>query len=126
MSEPISTTAATAAATSAGMLTAAGVIHFLNGEAGIVLAAFGGASVSILNAHTDPLWRRLVWMTISFVLGITFAEFAAALVAHFVPAVTVPASLGAALAAATIVGILKLAARSANAQQPFQLPWSKR
>jgi hypothetical protein len=120
MSEPISTGAA------AGLLTAAGLVQFLTGEAGIVWAAFAGATVFMMNAHDGSLASRLLRMAVSFVLGIVFADFTAALVSRLVPgAITVPPSFGAAIAAAGAVGVLRLTARSADAQGTVTF-WGKK
>ncbi len=109
MSEPIS------GAGAAVLLTAAGVVQFMTGEAGIVWAAFAGSAVFMLTSHDAPAWQRILCMLLSFPLGISFADFAAHALAHLIPGVdTVPASVGAAVAAACAVGLLKFFAHKSE------------
>ncbi|HCU14677.1 holin [Hafnia phage yong2] len=118
MSEPLTGTGTASAA-----LTGVTFVGLLSGvDAGVVIGAFAGAVVFVLSATEFPIWKRLVFFGISFVLGVLTAGFAASMISTVTPdSVVVEKSIGALVASATVVRILMvIISRSSNPTLNFK------
>lgn len=103
MSEPL-TTGAGATLTVTGM-TFAGLLA--GTDASIVIGAFIGAAIFVLEAHEFPVWKRLVFFIFSFALGALLAGFTASLISRVLfNLVEVDNIIGAIVTSATAVKII--------------------
>ncbi|MEG1466318.1 MAG: phage holin family protein [Hafnia sp.] len=109
----------------AGTLAVTGVtlVGLLSGlDAGVVIGSFAGAVVFVLSASEFPIWKRLVFFGISFVLGVLTAGFAASMISTVTPdSVSVEKPIGALVASASVVRILMfIISKSSNPTLNFK------
>lgn len=102
MAEPTSTTIATAA------LASAGLFAMLPGvDAGVVLGAFAGASVFVLNSNDIKWPRKVAYLLLAFAAGLIGAPMATSIIDFLTPEkVQVPHSVGALVSAAIVIKLL--------------------
>ena len=103
MLEPTTSTGAATAA-----VTGVTLVGLLSGlDAGVVIGAFAGAVVFVLSASEFPIWKRLAFFIVAFVLGVLTANFSTSVLSTVAPeSVTVEKPIGALVSSATIVWIL--------------------
>jgi hypothetical protein len=78
-------------------------------DAGVMIGAFIGAVIFVLEAHEFPVWKRWIFFIFSFVLGALLAEQSAAILTKMLFHVfTVDKIIGAIVAAAVAVKIIIL------------------
>lgn len=102
MAEPTSTTAVGVAMGGVGVFALFPIF-----DAGVVLGAFAGAAVFVLNSSALGNLRKFAYFGLAFVAGLLAAQMAADMLALVLPArVQVPVSVGAMLAAALVINLL--------------------
>ncbi|GJL40150.1 phage holin family protein [Enterobacter cloacae complex sp. ECC445] len=93
-------------------LLIAGILGLSHHESGIIIGAFAGSLIFAVSASNKAIWARVILFTASMLTGITSAEFAASLLSSVLSkllqhSVITPAPVGATLAAAASVRLLK-------------------
>lgn len=118
MLEP--TTGAGAATLAVTGVTLVGLLSGL--DAGVVIGSFAGAVVFVLSASEFPIWKRLVFFGISFILGVLTAGFAASMISTVTPdSVAVEKPIGALVASASVVRVLMfIISKSSNPTLNFK------
>lgn len=104
-------------------VTGVTLVGLLSGlDAGVVIGSFAGAVVFVLSASEFPIWKRLVFFGISFVLGVLTAGFAASMISTVTPdSVSVEKPIGALVASASVVRILMfIISKSSNPTLNFK------
>lgn len=103
MPEPVSTSGM-----ATPLLMSATFVGLWSGaDAGVVIGAFAGAVVFVLSAAEFPVWKRLLFFIVSFVMGILGAGFTASIIDAFLPdQVVVDKPIGALVAAASVISLL--------------------
>lgn len=116
MSEPISTSTATAAVASVTVLSILPLA-----DPGIVIGAFTGATLFVMTDDILSKWRRVMLFVISFLGGALCASLSASLLSALTQGIAqVPTAVGAIVASALFVRILQAAMRfTANPETFF-------
>lgn len=110
MSEPVTTTGATAA------LTGVTFLGLLSGiDAGVVIGAFAGSVVFVLSAPDFTLAKRLMLFAVSFFSGLLSSAFIASVINSITPdGVIADKPLGALIASAIAVRLLMFMSKKAD------------
>jgi hypothetical protein len=107
MSEPISTSTATAAVAGVTVLSILPLA-----DPSIVIGAFTGATLFVMTDDILTKWRRVMLFVVSFLGGAMCAGLSASLLSQLMPGVApVHAGVGAIVASALLVRILQAAMR---------------
>lgn len=114
MNEPMNSAATYAAVAGAG--TAAGVLKvFYDQDPSVVMCAFFGAVVFVLSAKESTRLERIVYLVVSFCVGLIGADLGARMLSDLLPGnYLIPRSIAALLISTVAVRFMQLAIREAG------------